>query len=493
MTITNDDRENTVNTQQAAQTGTESQTLKVWIQDSRGQWIKTDLPSSDISNHAPNDRVQLNLTDRLQSNQIWSIPNIYQSKEILTLASEAKRSILIQCKQGKTYMQHFLAVCEGWGAVSRIVIINRSTALVTYENESDVAKITSGVYNESKSEKINQLEKRIFRFAKQRKAAESNLECENVTALSHSNLHEKLMNKKLGEQMRELGDRVKQTDDRKRVWFFVLQCIQDILDLSHPDHRALPFGSVVNGFASENSDLDIVITKEGNLGRSDGKPVLQNMQRALRQLQTYTINSILRARVPIVKFNHTLTGVCGDISYGNCSGIKASVYLNAISQFSPSVVPFIMTVKLWSIHYMDWFPQKFVFTALALFYLQQCRVIPPIGSLKIENDSSCDFKKWTCDVVLSPEELLHGYFKFYKCFDFHNKDICLDTGEIIPKRGYFENLITNPFSDGENAYEDIISRLPEDKMLYIQTCMGESLRVLNESPDSLILGNRSYQ
>lgn len=55
---------------------------------------------------------------------------------------------------------------------------------------------------------------------------------------------------------------------------------------------------------------------QGNLGRSDGKPVLQNMQRALRQLQTYTINSILRARVPIVKFNHTLTGVCGDISYG---------------------------------------------------------------------------------------------------------------------------------------------------------------------------------
>lgn len=95
--------------------------------------------------------------------------------------------------------------------------------------------------------------------------------------------------------------------------------------------------------------------------------------------------------------------------------------------------------------------------------------------------------------MLSPEELLHGYFKFYKCFDFHNKDICLDTGEIIPKRGYFENLITNPFSDGENAYEDIISRLPEDKMLYIQTCMGESLRILNSSPDSLILGNRSYQ
>lgn len=50
---------------------------------------------------------------------------------------------------------------------------------------------------QSKSEKINQLEKRIFRFAKQRKAAESNLECENVTALSHSNLHEKLMNKKV--------------------------------------------------------------------------------------------------------------------------------------------------------------------------------------------------------------------------------------------------------------------------------------------------------
>jgi hypothetical protein len=126
----------------------------------------------------------------------------------------------------------------------------------------------------------------------------------------------------------------------------------------------------------------------------------------------------------------------------------------------------------------------YIYLVLGEKYLFWCFYFPGVSS---------DCKKWNCDVTLSPEELLHGYFKFYKSFDFQNKDVCLETGIIIPKKGYFENIITNPFSDGENPYEDIVATLPEDKVLYIQTCMGESLRVLDASPDSLILGNRSYQ
>lgn len=44
-----------------------------------------------------------------------------------------------------------------------------------------------------------------------------------------------------------------------------------------------------------------------------------------------------------------------------------------------------MTVKLWTKLYVDWFPSKFVFTALALFYLQRCQIIPPIQNIKVIN------------------------------------------------------------------------------------------------------------
>lgn len=57
--------------------------------------------------------------------------------------------------------------------------------------------------------------------------------------------------------------------------------------------------------------------------------------------------------------------------------------MKAISEFSPSVVPFIMTIKRWTKIYASWYPSKFVFIAMALFYLQRCKVIPPIEELKI--------------------------------------------------------------------------------------------------------------
>lgn len=69
----------------------------------------------------------------------------------------------------------------------------------------------------------------------------------------------------------------------------------------------------------------------------------------------------------------------------NSSGKTATICLNALSHCSPSVVPFIMTVKLWTKLYVDWFPSKFVFTALALFYLQRCQIIPPIQNIKVIN------------------------------------------------------------------------------------------------------------
>lgn len=69
----------------------------------------------------------------------------------------------------------------------------------------------------------------------------------------------------------------------------------------------------------------------------------------------------------------------------NSSGKTATICLNALSRCSPSVVPFIMTIKLWTKLYVDWFPSKFVFTALALFYLQRCQIIPPIQNIKVTN------------------------------------------------------------------------------------------------------------
>ncbi|XP_062595799.1 speckle targeted PIP5K1A-regulated poly(A) polymerase-like [Saccostrea cucullata] len=470
---------------------TETHTLKVWVLDGQGRWVRRNVQSSSFD-EASTDIGKDFQTNRPQVKQIWSIPNVYRSSEVQTFISEAQGSVLIHCYPDTCY--HLIAMCERLGTVSRAVIVNRKTVLVTYENASDVTKMISEVNKNPNTFNMMQLEKRVFKVTKKtlRKATNQEPKCQNVNELSQTNLYEKLKNKNLGDQMRVLGERGGNITDRQRVWFFITQCIQDIVDLTHPDHQVLPFGSVVNGFTTENSDLDLVVVKEGHNKKDEGIKLLMKIHTALKRLHSYkNINPILNARIPIIKFHHPVTGVHGDISYGNNTGINASIYLNAISVFSPSVVPFILTVKQWATHYVNWFPQKFVFTALALFYLQQCQVIPPVGSLKIEPEPSLGSRKWECDVGVSPEDLLYGYFKFYGQFDFHHNEICLETGTVIPKRVFFDNKIVNPFTNGEiNSYEDIICRLNEDSISGIQSSMKESLRVLTNSPNSFILGKR---
>ncbi|XP_061181712.1 speckle targeted PIP5K1A-regulated poly(A) polymerase-like [Saccostrea echinata] len=474
--------------QNSSLSNTEPHTLKVWVLDGQGRWVRRSVQSSSFDEASTNIGKDF-LTNR---KQIWSIPDVYRSKEVQTFISEARCSVLIHCYPDTCY--HLIAICERLGTVSRAVIVNRKTVLVTYEDENDVTRMTTEVNNDSGTFNMMQLEKRVFKVTQKtlRKATNQEPKCQNVNVLSQTNLYDKIKNKKLGDQMRVLGDRGGTISDRQRVWFFITQCIQDIVDITHPDHQVLPFGSIVNGFATENSDLDIVVMKEGYNKKDDGIKLLMKIQTALKRLHSYkNIAPILNARIPIIKFQHPVTGVHGDISYGNNTGITASIYLNAISRFSPSVVPFILTVKLWATHYMGWFPQKFVFTALALFYLQQCKVIPPIGGLQIELEPSLGSRKWECDVEVSPEDLLYGYFKFYEQFDFHHNEICLETGTIIPKRGYFDNKIVNPFTNGEiSSYEDIICRLNEDSISGIQSSVKESLRILTNLPDSFILGNR---
>uniref|UniRef100_A0A671QZJ4 C2H2-type domain-containing protein n=1 Tax=Sinocyclocheilus anshuiensis TaxID=1608454 RepID=A0A671QZJ4_9TELE len=80
------------------------------------------------------------------------------------------------------------------------------------------------------------------------------------------------------------------------------------------------FGSSKNGFGFKQSDLDICMTLEGQDTAEglDSMAVIESLTKALRKHHALrNILPITTAKVPIVKFYHTKTGLEGDISLYN--------------------------------------------------------------------------------------------------------------------------------------------------------------------------------
>nr|XP_022316945.1 speckle targeted PIP5K1A-regulated poly(A) polymerase-like [Crassostrea virginica] len=461
--------------------------LRTWVLDDSGDWIRRQEPSSGNATQEQKDH-----PDLVNKGPTWFIEDVYKSKEYQEKINHAERSLLIQCNSNM--IQQGIAVCERMGPVSKVLMISNRTILVTFAEE--ISHVLDGAYKrcQSKAVSIQRMENRVFeiKISKKHEAHERlKPECQNIQQTLQVPAP-KLKNKSIDQQITILGQRALCQGDYQAVMLFLRQCIQDIVDMAAPDHQVVPFGSVLNGFISDNSDLDtMVLSTIGNGDIADGRPLLKQIEQIMKRLKHYnSILPLLHTRVPIVQYHNKLLGIRGDISYSTSgsSGKIATIYMKAISEFSPSVVPFIMTIKRWTKIYASWYPSKFVFIAMALFYLQRCKVIPPIEELKIVDDSSLSAdRKWACSQSESPSVLLYGFFQFYKDFDFQSYDICLTSGQIIPKRQPGSTTLVNPFSTVEKSKEHLISEIRENSMERIQALMEESLWILSSSPASLLL------
>ncbi|XP_059405665.1 terminal uridylyltransferase 7 isoform X1 [Carassius carassius] len=109
-------------------------------------------------------------------------------------------------------------------------------------------------------------------------------------------------------------------DVEVKVREHILQDIENFLRCQVPGAKLVLFGSSKNGFGFKQSDLDICMTLEGQDTAEglDFMAVIESLTRALRKHHGLrNILPITTAKVPIVKFYHTKTGLEGDISLYN--------------------------------------------------------------------------------------------------------------------------------------------------------------------------------
>lgn len=106
-----------------------------------------------------------------------------------------------------------------------------------------------------------------------------------------------------------------------------------------------------------------------------------------------------------------------------------------------------------------------------------------------------DGEEWKCVETVetkSLDQLLCGFFQFYKDFDFNVYDICLKSGKIIPKLDHQYTIIMNPFCGNKNSEEYMAARIRDWNVARIQAAMAESVRILSESPSTLLQPTEQY-
>ncbi|CCW67197.1 unnamed protein product [Phytomonas sp. Hart1] len=153
------------------------------------------------------------------------------------------------------------------------------------------------------------------------------------------------------------------------------------------------FGSHVSGFCKPDSDADMSLTYRNfspwlqGIERVDD----QNDKRLIRFAKEASESGMqdvhyVRARIPVVKFIDSVSGIQCDISIGNIGGVENSKILRAIRDIYPDFYSaYIYAVKEWGKAREVIAPNKFTFnsftmTTMALMVLQELMLLPVFNS-----------------------------------------------------------------------------------------------------------------
>jgi len=277
-----------------------------------------------------------------------------------------------------------------------------------------------------------------------------------------------------------------------------------VLKISHTMKKNFPksetnlFGSTLNGLGSKYCDLDLYLdlTKEKSLENMTNREIGEKIYLALEtNPNMIKVQSILNARVPIVRFVDKSSGITGDLSFTTQMAVMNTRFLQLCQKVDPRITTLMTTIKFWAeFHDVSgsgngrnrWYKMSsYALNLLVVFYLQQEKFLPSIKELHyntfgedscIIDDLECgfphDISKWKILSVFSMKncrnekdlsQLLHGFFEFYTNFDYENYIISPYEGHVVKKE---PDGGMKMFKDGDSR----MSVLKEGH--YLKDCKG---------------------
>lgn len=235
----------------------------------------------------------------------------------------------------------------------------------------------------------------------------------------------------------------------------------------------IPFGSIVNGLAILDSDVDCFVEIPDHYGAYNNAALKANcIKLAKKAFLSHPalfshVFMIPSAKVPIIKYRHIPTGFNVDINFNSPFGIINTNLIRFFISTDNRLIPLFVLIKYWSKLNDLTGPNKFSnysIILMVIFYLQRLvkPILPPVEFL--QKDPRCDIIKdgWNVGFDSSlhnfPQNhndsnvlsLLEGFFRFYS-------NLQLETVVLSPLTGLALPIAT--FQD--------VSQLPPDLHRYV--------------------------
>lgn len=266
-------------------------------------------------------------------------------REVKRRQAQAKKSIFIETPKDPNSNNEVVGNCSRIGGVQSIFRMDSETKthfLVEFNTIGAVNEaIRSAHYpgNHFVDGKIHSKGKffKISEINNTKKHKPINVKLETGIIDEEMILFAMRTQKSIDNQIIELYKSNCLSDLSSRLRFFTALQIEEAISGVFQKPVVLPFGSSINGFGRMQSDLDMVLFSNANrmyrpgqlssmeLGKPDdvARNTLRNNLYVISSMARHWLQGvtevlpILNARVPIIKFNQTLTKLECDLSMGN--------------------------------------------------------------------------------------------------------------------------------------------------------------------------------
>ncbi|XP_076757901.1 poly(A) RNA polymerase gld-2 homolog A isoform X2 [Xylocopa sonorina] len=223
-----------------------------------------------------------------------------------------------------------------------------------------------------------------------------------------------------------------------------------------PKYGLFLVGSTMNGFGSDNSDVDmcLLVRRTEMDQRNEAIGYLEQILKCLKRCDFIEQLELIQAKVPILKFHDSIKNLEVDLNCNNAVGIRNTHLLYCYSRIDWRVRPLVLVVKLWAqsqdINDAKNMTISSYSLALMVIHFLQCGINPPVlpclhslyeDKFAPHTDIHCIDIQEELDIsssVLRPKnrqslgELFVEFFRYYVMFDFNQYAISVRLANKIP-------------------------------------------------------------
>ncbi|NWH64371.1 PAPD1 protein, partial [Geococcyx californianus] len=421
---------------------------------------------------------------------------------------QAERTVLIKCPP-KLNEKKLLQYLSSHGNVkSHFFFENRGIhALIEFLEKDSIASLQDAIRIPSTAEHhVVPFKSRLFTFTLKNPMSQAAEETPlHLSPQSHIPVKELIQKlccaDSISSQMYILLNEYQLTEENIKLRFLACSLVRDFTHAYFPDSTVKPFGSSVNTFGKLGCDVDMFLDFHDLQKRATkmekGPFEMEYLMKRLpsERLATQKILSvigdcldnfgpgcmsvqkILNARCPLVKFSHQPTGFQCDLSVSNSIAIRSSELLYIYGCLDSRVRALVFTVRCWArVHGLtnsvpgNWIT-NFSLTMMVMFFLQRRSppIIPTLDQLKELADEKdkhiiggydCSFVSDLSKIKPSQntetvDVLLGEFFEYFGNFDFRKNSINLRKGKEVNKPESSPLYIWNPFEQDLNISKNV--------------------------------------